>query len=211
MKGYNRMKHGILYFLHLSNVIWGARISIVPLILIGINVPIMGALFPAVWGLCGLAILISVITIAIKPPSHESVKKIVDKHKSEFEQSVIEKGRNIKNAGYSVICGYAFGKTLKLKRLNGDKWIFDNLVLISVIKSPDGLILYGEKISLLKQNDVSHFLYDKLVPADINIALEVYSEDYNLYKLTINCKCNLITTYVVNDYHLRDFRALING
>ena len=112
------MKHGIFYFLHLSNVIWGARIAIVPLILIGINVPIMGALFPTVWGLCGLAILISVITIAIKPPSHESVKKIVDKHKSEFEQSVIEKCRSIKNSGYSVISGYCFGKALKLKRLN---------------------------------------------------------------------------------------------
>ena len=204
------MKHGIFYFLHLSNVIWGARIAIVPLILIGINVPIMGALFPTVWGLCGLAILISVITIAIKPPSHESVKKIIDKHKSEFEQSVIEKCRSIKNSGYSVIGGYCFGKALKLKRLNGDKWIFDRLVLISIIRSPDGLILYGENISLLKQNDVSHFLYEKLTPAYINIASEAYSEDYNLYKLTINCKGNLITTYVVNDYHLRDFQALIN-
>ena len=48
------------------------------------------------------------------------------------------------------------------------------------------------------------------MPADINIASEAYSEDYNLYKLTINCKGNLITTYVVNDYHLRDFQALIN-
>ena len=205
------MKHGIFYFLHLSNVIWGARISIVPLILIGINVPIMGALFPAVWGLCGLAILISVITIAIKPPSHESVKKVINKHKSEFEQSVIEKGRSIKSSAYSVISGYAFGNALKLKRLNGDKWISDRLVLISAIRSPEGLILYGKNISLLKQNDVSHFLYEKLVPSDINIASEVYSEDYNLYKLTINCKGNLITTYVVNDYHLRDFRALING
>lgn len=205
------MKHGIFYFLHLSNVIWGARISIVPLILIGINVPIMGALFPAVWSLCGLAILISVITIAIKPPSHESVKKVVNKHKSEFEQSVIEKGRGIKNSGRSVISGYTFGNALKLKRLNGDKWIFDRLVLISVIKSPDGLILYGENISLLKQNDVSHFLYEKLSPADINIDAEVYSEDYNLYKLTIDCKGSLITTYVVNDYHLREFRTMISG
>ena len=205
------MKHGIFYFLHLSNVIWGARIAIVPLIIIGINVPIMGALFPIVWGLCGLAILISVITIAIKPPSHESVKKVVNKHKSEFEQSVIEKCRSIKNSDHSVISGYTFGNALKLKRLNGDKWIFDRLVLISVIRSPEGLMLYGENISLLKQNDVSHFLYKKLAPSDINITSEVYSEDYNLYKLTIACKDNSITTYVVNDYHLRDFRALING
>ena len=151
MKGYDNMRHGIFYFLHLSNFIWGARISIVPLILIGINVPIMGALFPAVWGLCGLAILISVITVTIKPPSHESVRKIVEKHKSEFEESVVEKGRGIKNSGYSVIGGYTFGKTLKLKRLNGDKWIFDHLVLISAIKSPEGLMLYGENISLLSQ------------------------------------------------------------
>ena len=203
------MKYGIFYFLHLSNVVWGARISIVPLILIGINVPIMGALFPAVWGLCGLAILISVITITVKPPSHESVKKTVNKHKSEFEQSVIEKGRSIKNSNYSVIGGYFFGKTLKLKRLNGDKWIFDHLVLISAIRSPDGITLYGENISLLKQNDVSHFLYENLVPADITVTSEVYSEDYNLYKLTIGCKGNLITTYVVNDYHLRDFLDII--
>lgn len=205
------MKHGIFYFLHLSNVIWGARIAIVPLIIIGINVPIMGALFPVVWGLCGLALLISVITIAIKPPSHESVKKVVNKHKSEFEQSVIEKCRSIKNSDHSVISGYTFGNALKLKRLNGDKWIFDRLVLISVIRSPEGLMLYGENISLMKQSDVSHFLYEKLAPSDINITSEVYSEDYNLYKLTIACKDNSITTYVVNDYHLRDFRALING
>ena len=163
------MKHGIFYFLHLSNVIWGARIAIVPLILIGINVPIMGALFPTVWGLCGLAILISVITIAIKPPSHESVKKVVNKHKSEFEQSVIEKGRGIKSSAYSIISGYDFGKALKLKRLNGDKWMFDRLVLISVTRTTDGLMLYGENISLLKQNEVSHFLYEKLSSTDINI------------------------------------------
>ena len=204
------MKHGIFYFLHLSNVIWGARIAIVPLIIIGINVPIMGALFPIVWGLCGLAILISVITIAIKPPSHESVKKVVNKHKSEFEQSVIEKGRGIKSSAYSIISGYAFGNALKLKRLNCDKWIFDRLVLISAIRSPEGLILYGENISLLKQNDVSHILYEKLTPADINIASEVYSEDYNVCKITINCKGDLITAYVVNDYHFRDFRTMLN-
>ena len=205
------MKHGIFYFLHLSNVIWGARIAIVPLVLIGINVPIMGALFPAVWGLCGLAILISVITIAIKPPSHERVKKVVNKHKSEFEQSVIEKSRGIKNSAYSVVGGYAFGNALKLKRLNGDKWIFDRLVLISAIRSSEGLALYGESISLLKQSDVSHFIYEKLMPADINIASEVYSEEYNLYKLNISCKGDLITTYVINDYHLRDFRDLISA
>ena len=72
-------------------------------------------------------------------------------------------------------------------------------------------MLYGENISLLKQNDASHFLYEKLAPADINIVSEVYSEDYNLYKLTINCNGNLITTYVVNDYHLRDFLSFVNG
>ena len=71
--------------------------------------------------------------------------------------------------------------------------------------------MYGENISMMKQNDVSHFLYEKLTPTDINIVLEVYSEEYNLNKLTVNCKGNLITTYVVNDYHLREFGDLIRG
>ena len=79
------MKHGIIYFLRLSNVIWGIRFSIIPLIIIGINAPIKGALFPVAWGLCAVAMVVSFCTIAIKPPSDESVKKAIGKHRSTFE------------------------------------------------------------------------------------------------------------------------------
>ena len=204
------MKHGIIYFLHLSNVIWGFRISIIPLIIIGINSPIRGALFPVAWGLCALALLVSFCTITIRPPSTESVKKAIGKHRSEFESKVLDKRKGIRNSQYAVISGYTFGGALKLKRKVGNNWIFDHLVLISAISSPEGLTLYGENISLLKNNDTEHFLYEKLTPSDVIITSEVYSEDYNINKLTIKVKDDSITTYVVNDYHLRDFQASIN-
>lgn len=204
------MKHGIIYFLHLSNVIWGIRFSIIPLVIVGINAPIRGALFPVAWGLCGLAVLISFCTIAIKPPSAETVKKTIGKHRSEFEIKVTDRKKGIKNSQYAVISGYTFGGAFKLKRRVGNNYIFDHLVLISVISSPEGVTLYGENISLLKDNDTEHFLYEKLQPSDVKITSEVYSEDYNINKLTINVKDDSITTYVVNDYHLRDFQALTN-
>ncbi len=204
------MKHGIIYFLHLNNVIWGIRFSIIPLIIVGINAPIRGALFPLAWGLCGLAILVSLVTIAIKPPSAETVKKTIGKHRSEFENKVVDRKKGIKNSEYSVISGYTFGGALKLKRRLGSNYIFDHLVLVSAISSPEGLTLYGENISLLKDNDAEHFLFENLRPSDVKITSEVYSEEYNINKLTINVKEDSITTYVVNDYHLRDFQALIN-
>ena len=203
------MKHGIIYFLGLSNVIWGIRFSIVPLIIVGINAPIKGALFPLAWGLCALAMVISFCTIAIKPPSTESVKRAIGKHRSAFETKVVDRKKGIRNSQYSVISGYTFGNALKLKRRVGNSYIFDRLTLISVISSPEGVTLYGENISLLKDNDAEHFLYENLKPSDIAITSEVYSEEYNMNKLTIAVKDDSITTYVVNDYHLRDFLALL--
>ena len=203
------MKHGIIYFLRLSNVIWGIRFSIIPLIIIGINAPIKGALFPVAWGLCAVAMVVSFCTIAIKPPSDESVKKAIGKHRSTIETKVVDRKKGIRNSQYSVISGYTFGGALKLKRRVGNSYIFDHLTLISVIASPDGVTLYGENISLLKDNDTEHFLYDNLKPSDITITSEVYSEEYNINKLTIKVNDDAITTYVVDDYHLRDFLALL--
>ena len=203
------MKHGIIYFLYLSNIIWGVRISVVPLFIIGINAPIKGALFPVAWALFALAMIITLSTVAIKPPSDESVKKVIGKHRSEFEEKVIGKSKNKKGVRYTVLSGYTYGGALRLKRKVGKTWVFDHLVLISLISSEEGITLYGENISLLKNDDTQHFLYEKLQASDIEITSDVYSEDYNINKLTIKVNNDSITTYVVNDYHLRDFYALI--
>lgn len=202
------MKHGIVWFFHLDRVIVGVRIALIPLFLAGMQVRILGVLFPIIWATFGVCAVISLLTLFVLTPSGKSMERFIETYESEFGDRVklhfSEKHRQV--TVLKQRC-YADGR---IRRVLHNRVIYGTLVMLAVVTTADGKWIVKETKALTDNSPRKTETYRIDDPAQIHIETTPDGDDRNA-RLVIRGGEVVIDVLTYDDYHLRDLIASLKG
>jgi hypothetical protein len=204
------MKHGIIWFLHLNRVIFGAKIAFIPLVIAGIRVVPFSPIFFVIWSLCLICVIIAGVSVPLRTPSADAIEHFIEEYESEFEdrhkKAFAERHRQLRLL--KLRC-YAPGKTLKLKRTLHGRVVYGTLVMLAVAASTDGKWLVRETKSLCSNRPAETEVVRIEEPGKLRVYVTPYHNGNSL--LTVDYGDMSIDVFAYDDYHITDFVALLRG
>ena len=198
------MRFGILWFLHLYYVVFISRVSIIPLIILGINLPIRGTLFPIVWVLCGLAVVITLLTFPLRIPSAEAMKKFMDGIEADFIHSVESEYGKKRGFTLCLLKGYTYGK-IKLENKIDGRPVYSCFTVTALVQSSDGVWLISRTKSLLSAKPHEQACVKLADDESFTVLGEKYDPSAAINRLRIGYGETEIEMYARADYHYDDF------
>ena len=205
------MKYGVFWFFNLNRVVFFSRISFIPLAMLGFYMPILSPLFGITWLLCGIAFIITIITIPLHIPSNSLMEEFISNYELEFCSRIRNQFRNNRQVKFEFLKGYSFSSRIKLRKRIDNNIIYSNLVVVSCVKTLDSWWLISEKKSLLSAKESER----KTIKIEHNKLIEIYDDIYDvpnrIRKIIIAYEGQQITIYAKEDYHYRDFIQTIRN
>lgn len=200
------MKQGIVWFLHLNNLIYGMRIALIPLFILGVVIPIPSKLFILIWTLFAICGVISLITMFVLTPSTKTMTHFIESCENEFESRMkLEFSEKHSQVNVLKLRCYVKGS---FHRVLQNRMIYGTLVMMAVVTSTDGKWLVTETQSLLRKAPRKREIYR--INDSEQIQVETLPEKDENARLVIKCGEVSIDVLTHEDYHLKDFISALN-
>lgn len=197
------MKHGIVWFLHLNRVIFGAKVAVIPLAIAGVLVRLFSPIFFVIWFLWLVSVIVSIASVLLHTPSDGDMEHFILSAEREFCDRQ-QKEFSVRHNHVEVLYlrSYEKGERMRRGRILHDREIYGTLVMLAVVTAKDGRWLVRETQSLCSDSprQTTVFRMDGAV-----CDAKKYPAANGNAALVVKVDKTVADVYTYDDYHLTDF------
>ena len=196
------MKHGIIWFLHLNRVIFGAKIAVIPLAIAGVLVRLLSPIFFVIWALWLLSAITAGASFLLHTPSDGAMEHFILTTEREFcDRQQKEFAQRHNHVQVLYLRSYAKDEKVKIGRMLHGREIYGVLVMLAVVSARDGRWLVRETQTLYadQPRQTAVFRMDETSVA------KKYPAAAGNVSLVVKVGEIVADVYAYEDYHVTDF------
>ncbi len=197
------MKHGIIWFLHLNRVIFGAKVAVIPLAIAGVCVRLLSPIFFVIWALWLVCAIVAGVSVLLRTPSDGAMEHYILSAEREFcDRQQKEFSARHRHVSVLYLRCYAEDKKIRRGRVLHDREIYGTLVMLALVTAADGKWLVRETQSLCSDSprQTAVFRMDGAV-----CSAKKYPAANGNAALVVKVGETAADVYTYDDYHLADF------
>ena len=197
------MKHGIVWFLHLNRVIFGAKIAVIPLAIAGVLVRPLSPIFFVIWALWLVSVIVAGTSVLLRTPSSGAMEHFILSAESEFcDRQQKEFSARHRHVSVLYLRCYAADKRVRRGRILHDREIYGTLVMLALVTATDGRWLVRETQSLCSDSPRQTAVFRMDGAA---CGAKKYPAANGNAALVVKVGETVADVYTYDDYHLTDF------
>ena len=196
------MRHGIVWFLHLNRVIFGAKVAVVPLAIAGVCVRPLSPIFFAIWFLWLVCVIVSIASLLLHTPSDGDMEHFILSAEREFCDRQ-QKEFSVRHNHVEVLYlrSYEKGERMRRGRVLHGREIYGTLVMLAVVTARDGRWLVREAQSLCADTPRQTTVFRM----DEESSAKKYPAAAGNVAVVVKAGRIVADVFAYDDYHVTDF------